>query len=145
VIHKVNCIELPLTVIELNPLSAPDLGWGSGSAALLIKRTSALSTWARTEIDAVPSVFSYSDFGRNGDTNVMGHFIGLEYVLMPRLTLSVKNHFVNFIDRPGVFTTRLVTAATERSAGILALMPAKGRRVLLIHPFSRAAMLAAAS
>jgi hypothetical protein len=30
----------------------------------------------------------------------MGHFIGLEYVLMPRLTLSVKNHFVSFIDRP---------------------------------------------
>ena len=28
----------------------------------------------------------YSDFGMNGDTNVTGHFIGLEYVLMPRLT-----------------------------------------------------------
>src|SRR6266550_410665 len=57
-------------------------------------------TWARTETDAVPSVFNYSDFGRNGGTNVTGHIIGLEYVLMPRLTLSVKNHFVNFIDRP---------------------------------------------
>ncbi len=60
-------------------------------------------TWARTETDAVPSVFSYSDFGRNGGTNVMGNFIALEYVLMPRLTLSVKNHFVNFIDRPAGF------------------------------------------
>jgi len=43
-------------------------------------------TWARAETDAVPSVFSYSDSGRNGGTNVTGHFIGLEYVLMPRLT-----------------------------------------------------------
>jgi hypothetical protein len=57
-------------------------------------------TWARTETDAVPSVFSYSDFGRNGGTNVMGHFLGLEYVLLPRLTLSLKEHLVNFIDRP---------------------------------------------
>jgi hypothetical protein len=31
-------------------------------------------TWARAETDAVPSVFSYSDFGRNGGTNVTGHF-----------------------------------------------------------------------
>jgi hypothetical protein len=43
-------------------------------------------TWARAETDAVPSVFSYSDFGRNEGTNVTDHFIGLEYVLMPRLT-----------------------------------------------------------
>lgn len=57
-------------------------------------------TFARTETDAVPSVFSYSDFGKNGGTNVMGHFIALDYVLLPRLTLSGKNHFVNFIDRP---------------------------------------------
>ena len=32
-------------------------------------------TFARTETDCVLSVFSYSDFGRNGGTNVMGHFI----------------------------------------------------------------------
>lgn len=57
-------------------------------------------TLARTETDAVPSVFSYSDFGKSGGTNVMGHFITLEYVFLPRLALSAKNHFVNFIDRP---------------------------------------------
>jgi hypothetical protein len=57
-------------------------------------------TYARTETDAVLSVLSYSDFGRNGGTNVMGHFIALDYVFLPRLTLTVKNHFVNFIDRP---------------------------------------------
>ena len=56
--------------------------------------------WAYTQTDAVPSVFSYSDFGKNGGTNVMGHFISLDYVLFPRLTLTAKNHFVNFIDRP---------------------------------------------
>jgi hypothetical protein len=59
--------------------------------------------WAYTQTDAVPSVFSYSDFGRNGGTNVMGHFITLEYVLFPRLTLTAKNHFVNWIDRPAGF------------------------------------------
>jgi len=57
-------------------------------------------TWAHTETDAVPSVFSYSDFGRSGGTNAMGHFIALDYVLFSRLILTVKNHFVNFIDRP---------------------------------------------
>lgn len=57
-------------------------------------------SWARTETDAVPSVFSYSDFGRNGGTNVSGHFIALDYVLFPHFVLTVKNHFVNFIDRP---------------------------------------------
>jgi len=56
--------------------------------------------WAYTQTDAVPSVFSYSDFGKNGGTNVMGHFITLDYVLFPRLTLTAKNHFVNFINRP---------------------------------------------
>jgi hypothetical protein len=60
-------------------------------------------TWARTETDAVPSVFSYSDFGRSGGTNVMGHFLALEYVLLPRLTLIAKEHLVNFINRPAGF------------------------------------------
>ncbi len=59
--------------------------------------------WAYTQTDAVPSVFSYSDFGKNGGTNVMGHFVTLEYVLFPRLTLTAKNHFVNWIDRPSGF------------------------------------------
>jgi hypothetical protein len=60
-------------------------------------------TFARTETDAVLSVFSYSDFGRNGGTNVLGHFVALDYVLLSRLTLTLKYHFVNFIDRPAGF------------------------------------------
>jgi hypothetical protein len=59
--------------------------------------------WDRFETDAVLSVFNYSDMGRNGGTNVMGSFIALDYVLFPRLTLTVKNHFVNWIDRPAGF------------------------------------------
>jgi hypothetical protein len=59
--------------------------------------------WAYTQTDAVLSVFSYSDFGKNGGTNVTGSFITLDYVLFPHVTLTVKNHFVNFIDRPGGF------------------------------------------
>jgi hypothetical protein len=56
--------------------------------------------WAYTQTDAVLSEFSYSDFGKNGGTNVTGNFITLDYVLFPHVTLTVKNHFVNFIDRP---------------------------------------------
>ncbi|MSQ47954.1 MAG: hypothetical protein EXR78_06135 [Deltaproteobacteria bacterium] len=56
--------------------------------------------WARTETDSVLSTFSYSDFGRDGGTNVQGPFVKIDYMLFPRLTLSVKNHFVSFIDRP---------------------------------------------
>ena len=60
-------------------------------------------TFAYTETDAVLSVFSYSDFGRNGGTNLIGHFISVDYVPFPRVTLTLKNHFVNFIDRPAGF------------------------------------------
>lgn len=59
--------------------------------------------WVYTQTDAVPSVFSYSDIGKNGGTNVMGHIIFLDYVLLPHLTLTAKNHFVNFIDVPAKF------------------------------------------
>jgi hypothetical protein len=56
--------------------------------------------WARTETDSVLSSFSYSDFGRDGGTNVQGPFVKIDYMLFPRLTISAKNHFVSFIDRP---------------------------------------------
>jgi len=56
--------------------------------------------WARTETDSVLSTFSYSDFGRDGGTNVQGPFVKVEYMLFPRLIISAKNHFVSFIDRP---------------------------------------------
>ncbi|MBM4257169.1 MAG: hypothetical protein FJ147_14875 [Deltaproteobacteria bacterium] len=56
--------------------------------------------WARTETDALLSAFSYSDFGRDGGTNVQGPFVKVDYMLFPRLTISAKNHFISFIDRP---------------------------------------------
>jgi hypothetical protein len=58
------------------------------------------AVWARVETDAVMSFFNYSDFGRNGGTNVQGPFLKIDYMLFPRLTLTAKNHFVSFIDRP---------------------------------------------
>jgi putative porin len=56
--------------------------------------------WARTETESVLSAFSYSDFGRDGGTNLQGPFVKIDYMLFPRLTISAKNHFVSFIDRP---------------------------------------------
>jgi hypothetical protein len=56
--------------------------------------------WARVETDSVNSFLSYSDFGRDGGTNVEGPFLKIDYMLFPRLTLTAKNHFVSFIDRP---------------------------------------------
>ena len=56
--------------------------------------------WAHVETDSVMSFFSYSDFGRDGGTNVQGPFLRVDYMLFPRLTLTAKNHFVSFIDRP---------------------------------------------
>lgn len=58
------------------------------------------AAWGRVETESVMSMFSYSDFGRDGGTNVQGPFIGVNYLLLPRLTLTAKNHFVSFIDRP---------------------------------------------
>jgi hypothetical protein len=58
------------------------------------------AVWSKIETDSVLSVFSYSDFGRDGGTNVQGPFLKVDYMLFPRLTLSAKNHFVSFIDRP---------------------------------------------
>lgn len=51
-----------------------------------------------TETDAVPSVFSFSDMGRNGGTNVQGPILRVDYVPLPRVTLTAKNHFVAPID-----------------------------------------------
>lgn len=58
------------------------------------------AVWARTETDAVLSELSYSDFGRDGGTNVQGPFVAINYMILPRLTLTAKNHFVSFIERP---------------------------------------------
>ena len=56
--------------------------------------------WARVETDAVLSMFNLSDYGRRGGTNIQGPIAKLDYMLLPRLTLSAKGYFVNFIDRP---------------------------------------------
>lgn len=56
--------------------------------------------WGHVETDSVVSFFTYSDFGRSGGTNVEGPFVKIDYMLFPRLTLTAKNHFVSFIDRP---------------------------------------------
>jgi hypothetical protein len=56
--------------------------------------------WARVETESLMSMFTYSDFGRDGGTNVQGPFIRVDYLLFPRLTITAKNHFVSFIDRP---------------------------------------------
>ena len=52
------------------------------------------------ETDSVLSTFNYDDFGRSGGTNVEGPIVKIDYMLLPRLTLTAKNHFVSFIDRP---------------------------------------------
>ncbi|MBI3302277.1 MAG: putative porin [Deltaproteobacteria bacterium] len=56
--------------------------------------------WGRVETDSVLSMFSYSDYGRDGGTNVQGPIVKIDYMLLPRLTISAKNHFVSYIDRP---------------------------------------------
>jgi len=56
--------------------------------------------WGHVETDSVVSFFTYSDFGRTGGTNVEGPFLKIDYMLFPRVTLTARNHFVSFIDRP---------------------------------------------
>ena len=56
--------------------------------------------WAHTETDSVVSYFSYDDFGRTGGTNVQGPFVKVDYMLFPRLTLTARNNFGSWIDRP---------------------------------------------
>ncbi len=56
--------------------------------------------YAQTETNAVISALSFSDFGKSGGTNLKGPAIKLEWMPLSRLVLSVKNHFVTFIDAP---------------------------------------------
>lgn len=58
------------------------------------------AAWTRIETDAVLSMFTLSDYGRRGGTNVQGPILKVDYMLLPRLTLTTKGFFVNFIDRP---------------------------------------------
>jgi hypothetical protein len=58
------------------------------------------AAWTRVQTDAVLSRFTLSDFGRRAGTNVQGPIVKLDYLLLPRLTLTAKGYFANFIDRP---------------------------------------------
>jgi hypothetical protein len=58
------------------------------------------AAWNRVETDSVISMFTLSDFGRNGGTNVQGPIAKIDYMLLSRLTLTAKGYFVNFVDRP---------------------------------------------
>jgi hypothetical protein len=64
--------------------------------------------WTRVETDSVISMFTLSDYGRRGGTNVQGPIVKLDYMLMPRLTLTTKGYFVNFINRPEGLTNSMV-------------------------------------
>ena len=64
--------------------------------------------WTHVETDSVISMFTLSDFGRRGGTNVQGPIAKIDYMLLPRLTLTTKGYFVNFIDRPKGLTNSMV-------------------------------------
>ncbi len=66
------------------------------------------AAWTRVETDSVLSMFTLSDYGRRGGTNVEGPMVKLDYMLFPRLTLTTKGYFVNFIDRPKGVTNSMV-------------------------------------
>jgi hypothetical protein len=68
----------------------------------------ASAAWERVETDSVLSMFTLSDYGRRGGTNVEGPIVKLDYMLFPRLTLTTKGYFVNFIDRPKGLTNSMV-------------------------------------
>ena len=65
--------------------------------------------WAHTETNSVVSYFSFSDFGRDGGTNLQGPYLRVDYMLFPRLVLTAKNGFVSFIDRPPGQSNALVS------------------------------------
>jgi len=58
--------------------------------------------------EAAISAFTYSDFG-NGGTNIEGPVAGIDYQLLNPLTLSVRSHFTNFINRPSTMTNPTLT------------------------------------
>ncbi len=75
--------------------------WESGSGRPAIPGTGPYRRRGmRVETDSVISMFTLSDFGRNGGTNVQGPIAKIDYMLLPRLTLTAKGYFVSLIDRP---------------------------------------------
>jgi hypothetical protein len=58
--------------------------------------------------EAAISSFTYSDFG-NGGTNEEGPVVGVDYQLLNPLTLALRSHFTNFINRPTGTTNPTLT------------------------------------
>ena len=56
--------------------------------------------WTYTDTNSVVSYFSYSDYGRDGGTNLQGPAVRVDYMLYPRFVLTAKNGFVSYIHRP---------------------------------------------
>ena len=81
-------------------------GWTAGAR---LGQTKVKGDWSvygfyeQLQQEAAISAFTYSDFGKGG-TNVEGAVVGAEYQLLNPLTVSVKNHFTNFINRPASTT-----------------------------------------
>jgi hypothetical protein len=55
--------------------------------------------WQRLEQEAAISAFTGSDFGLGG-TNNQGPVLAIDYQLLNPLTLTARNYFINYIDRP---------------------------------------------
>ncbi len=64
--------------------------------------------WQRVETDSVISMFTLSDYGTRGGTNVQGPIAKIDYMVLPRLTLTAKGAFTNLIDRPKGLTNAMV-------------------------------------
>ncbi|HZP40297.1 MAG TPA: putative porin [Candidatus Binatia bacterium] len=77
-------------------------GWQAGAR---LGQTKVKNDWSvygfyeQIAREAALSAFTYSDFGLGG-TNQEGPVVGVDYQLLNPLTLSVRSHFTNFIDRP---------------------------------------------
>jgi len=86
-------------------------GWQAGAR---LGQTKIRGDWALTGFyehlgqEAAISAFTYSDFGLGG-TNQEGPVVALDYQLLDPLTLTVKSHFTNFINRPTGMTNPTLT------------------------------------
>jgi putative porin len=78
-------------------------------AGLKLGQTKVQGDWAVTGFyeylgqEAALSEFTYSDFGLGG-TNQQGPVLAFDYQLLNPLTITLKNHFTNFINRPAGMT-----------------------------------------
>ncbi len=64
--------------------------------------------WEHIGQEATISSFNYDDFG-NGGTNLEGAVAEINYQLLNPLTVTVRSHFTNFINRPTGMTNPTLT------------------------------------